>query len=738
MKKLLTFLLAAGFLWTAFAETRYCWTFNADNPPEKYGSSANSKLIRKKDSVQIFHDWGQIQYWDWKLDPGRNYFFRIEGRGLAELHYNDFLNKTIDIDGEITFTLKVPADAPDHGTFRINRVKKSQRDFEISRLVVVPFPDPPGFSRLNRERQKALRAGIPRLRGISLAVPLTRECVSALTDGKGNFIRLRFSALSQLPDVKKALELLTAFPGISVTVEFAPATWPGTEKIAELWEKAAAGLRPWRKRIFAYAPVIGNAVPNWRNDAVSIWPRLRKLFPGERLIFQPGPTELQAEFNPLPDENLIYAASISDNRKFSGVRDFENIHCVPILAEPLLPFLNEADDCLWNWSIAAGTSAAAPRIIRAAYRPLHKNGDRQYQLDSIVNTLLADRSPGALHLAYATDSHYLSHPEKWRYGADSLDHMRDMAWIARQAKLDLIVHGGDIISGKNRPKPPSLQDLRDIVNVIRSSGVAMAVSIGNHDNNVQYSGKAADTISDGEWFDIVTKPALDSGATGDPQHPQANYFYYDFPRQKIRVIVLATLENPMRERADGKVNFHICKWDLSCHQLQWLADKALNFSGKSEREKWSVLFFSHLPPDESFPNFSLWQGVIQAFQTGTKFQGETMPGQEPALYPGRITCDFSRQGKGRILALIHGHFHQDRHNYRNGYLNAGFWCDLRSPTSKHPPESRPVGTPEAASIAVLSIDPARDELRVLRYGLGRDMVLPLRKKTQPASGLPEK
>lgn len=59
------------------------------------------------------------------------------------------------------------------------------------------------------------------------------------------------------------------------------------------------------------------------------------------------------------------------------------------------------------------------------------------------------------------------------------------------------------------------------------------------------------------------------------------------------------------------------------------------------------------------PNGKILFSVLDAFQNGKSFAGNAAKG----FYPSKISCDFSKQGKMKILANIAGDIHEDVISY---------------------------------------------------------------------------
>lgn len=121
----------------------------------------------------------------------------------------------------------------------------------------------------------------------------------------------------------------------------------------------------------------------------------------------------------------------------------------------------------------------------------------------------------------------------------------------------------------------------------------------------------------------------------DPAHGSDGYYYRDFPRLKTRAIFLNTEQGA----GDGGV--------MEGYQLKWLAETALDMSGKDD---WNVVTLAHHPLD--WGNGSLFKdavNIMDAFIGGAALSYTTQDGT-------KISVDYSTKSC-QYVGHFHGHTH---------------------------------------------------------------------------------
>lgn len=226
--------------------------------------------------------------------------------------------------------------------------------------------------------------------------------------------------------------------------------------------------------------------------------------------------------------------------------------------------------------------------------------------------------------------------------------------IKKLVPIDFTVVLGDIVTGASSD---SLEThLNNHMQVKRTLAIAQPTAIlgGNHDANI-YNSASYMTASDlykyqGRQNIDVIKPTTEQ---------DRNYFYFDIPNKKLRVICLNTADLKGKDASFG--NNGEC---ISAVQYQWLIS-ALDMTGKTG---WRVLILSHHPVHwyGYMPNV---QTIIDAYIGGTS---------------GSFTTDgttVSYNFSGKNIATFVGAFHGHTHNFINGRAGSKEFVRMGTPNA---------------------------------------------------------
>ena len=218
--------------------------------------------------------------------------------------------------------------------------------------------------------------------------------------------------------------------------------------------------------------------------------------------------------------------------------------------------------------------------------------------------------------------------------------------LGMNSKINFQVCAGDSTTGSDFASGKSLYDLEYYTNLLKSTSAPVLFARGNHDCNTRTDASVA--ISGEQYYDSVLK-SLKGQCTFNENDLGGDYYYKDLEQEKIRVCMLNAF--------NGK-NYEFVFGDK---QLEFVADNVLDLSNKSNPNEWQVLFITHTVDETSAHNEvpsdnEKLYSIINAFQEGRKVKVSSKE------------VDYSKQGKGTVIAIITGHHHMDTTTIKNNIL----------------------------------------------------------------------
>ena len=237
-------------------------------------------------------------------------------------------------------------------------------------------------------------------------------------------------------------------------------------------------------------------------------------------------------------------------------------------------------------------------------------------------------------------------------------------------------------------------------------------------------------ISDSEWNEIVKN---DGNIVKDINNPNGNYFFYDDENSKIRIFILDTEDlpyyidyKPIGRNELNRLNWNNGKYfikdegryiEITEEQYNKMSSKPqlylysyryssyssghairnsqLNFVANNlfnMKEDWAALFIMHVPLDTSkidgerfgirdslIRNHDILLAIINAYKNGTKcilngdggYMTDDIFLDKEGDFTYDINVDYSKRGKGEVIAFISGHTH-----WNNTSNNVGFVTSL--------------------------------------------------------------
>ena len=323
--------------------------------------------------------------------------------------------------------------------------------------------------------------------------------------------------------------------------------------------------------------------------------------------------------------------------------------------------------------------------------------------------------------------------------------------IAKSGQLDFAMLGGDVVDGvaSGEDKDDLFAYMIESIKKVGLYHTPIWMAKGNHETNFN------DYIITGNTDNVVTDPELFrlyfNHLEGDVVFPDGvdfpTYYYKDFDRAKIRVIVLNTSDNI---GDDGVTDCNPTESFIRQAQVDWFIN-ALDLSGKEDADEWAVLTMAHaaiISTAYGTKNAnSIMMNIMRAFQTGGTYTGnnggegltyQDADGNTISITSGdqfylSVSVDFTAQGATEYIGHIQGHIHFDgvvcaAHIYSpdvyviNSYPGQKT-VDAGSAASGFESYPRTAGTPQMYAFDLVSIDRTNKQWLLTRYGAGGDRTI---------------
>lgn len=253
-------------------------------------------------------------------------------------------------------------------------------------------------------------------------------------------------------------------------------------------------------------------------------------------------------------------------------------------------------------------------------------------------------------------------------------------------ELDCLADLGDMTDGGFVNREGIFTLMREQSDIMAEAKLPTFRIRGNHDNNraaVYYNGNNMEyNVTPEEWLEACD---LDWGNVMQGSTAGKNgYYYKDFADYKIRVIALDTVDVPYT----GGGTY---EYGVSHEQLKWLAEEALDFSGKTDKKEWGVVFMAHVLASDKFNqfNYSCLEKLIKAFKEGSSGVldmpintiAKEFTDENPSsfIYAAKnpvnnLEYDFTKQGSMEVICCLTGDLHNDNFSTFAGCSNITTTC----------------------------------------------------------------
>ncbi len=265
-----------------------------------------------------------------------------------------------------------------------------------------------------------------------------------------------------------------------------------------------------------------------------------------------------------------------------------------------------------------------------------------------VNSVKGDNS---FTFAAISDIHASADPLGWqsKNTEKSLDYaIKTLGFINKLASVSAVAMLGDYTaSAEGYTVSRIIDDLKYVQEAFADFwDKSIAWIRGNHELN--YHAESERPLTNEEIYKYVESNSR--GLITDPENPTGGYGYMDFAEQKIRMIFLNTSdvyeEYAFLEGQDAPAA------GVGSVQLNWLANTALDLTGKEDPGAWGIIVFSHMPLNYT-TEISRILIILEAYKNGEsgriKYKAN---GADRA-----VNFSFSGKQRGEIICSIHGHSH---------------------------------------------------------------------------------
>ncbi|MCM6793014.1 BppU family phage baseplate upper protein [Pediococcus pentosaceus] len=341
---------------------------------------------------------------------------------------------------------------------------------------------------------------------------------------------------------------------------------------------------------------------------------------------------------------------------------------------------------------------------------------------SQISNMKARINPDLVNIGMINDVHYTDRDSFWGPDNDAetgITHLLNIGEVSD--KLDFAVSVGDNIDDNWGDNHFSIKRIEDYgMTWFTALECPSAVLLGNHDDNSSHAKSSSATGNDYIVPDSKFIQAYRQNVNlfGEKRNGNSNYFYYDIPNKKVRVVGINDYENPDTLDSDGKLKYpRINTSVITGAQLKWLATDALKVSADTH-----VIVMLHCPidgtikdnPTEHCYNHDVLKQLLEAFKNGTSGTLTSSTTDFP------VNVDYNFASKGTLIGVFAGHTHTEEYQVINGI---NYVQNLNSVGCAGNAGNRILyfDTKDEDSWSVIGIDTANKKVKLTKFGRGTDL-----------------
>lgn len=348
-----------------------------------------------------------------------------------------------------------------------------------------------------------------------------------------------------------------------------------------------------------------------------------------------------------------------------------------------------------------------------------------YAIGSPAQHLTHDDSYDRANFVFFTDSHIdFMNPDA------CMDNLKRTIAFSNESpiKFDAVINAGDAITPfYEQDKSLPLLNAKMFFDEAKKSKSPFLFAKGNHDVNCWWN-KPENVFTDSDYSNLFYW--FSEETYGTVHQKKSNGFrstwnYYDVDKHKIRIICVdfqdidKTVTNEKGHvKYSGANGFYV-----SNEQMNWIANVALNFDDKADKD-WGVIIVCHHFPQDNPDYENAGEKLLDicvAFNNGDTYENH-YKNELNSFFDIDVNADYTRykdlEKKPHIICWLMGHIHDDVHEVKKGIH---FIYTTNASASQRSGDARLLripGTVTQNAFDIVNIDTKTRKIRMFRYGAG--------------------
>lgn len=348
-----------------------------------------------------------------------------------------------------------------------------------------------------------------------------------------------------------------------------------------------------------------------------------------------------------------------------------------------------------------------------------------YAIGSPSRHLTHDDSYDRANFVFFTDSHIdFMNPDA------CMDNLKRTIAFSNESpiKFDAVINAGDAITPFfEQDKSLPLLNAKMFFDEAKKSRSPFLFAKGNHDVNCWWN-KPENVLTDSDYSNLFYWFSEETYGTVHQQKSngfRSTWNYYDVDKHKIRIICVDFQDiDKTVTNEKGHVKYYGTNgFYVSNEQMNWIANVALNFDDKPEKDWGVIIVCHHLPQDN--PDYEnageKLLDICVAFNNGEKYENH-YKNEHNSFFNLDINADYTRykkfEKKPHIICWLMGHIHDDVHEVKKGIH---LIYTTNASASQRSGDSRLLripGTVTQNAFDIVNIDTKTRKIRMFRYGAG--------------------